>query len=170
LMRLIWQTHGVTLDGIAEDGLDELIFKLLGKGFSKTWAEFKSHYIFGAEDIPIQKWIDSQTIAVKQKIHSKLEQIKLQLGLRHTEVGGWLKVTHVLDGGAAQFAGLAAGDLLASINGERITAARWDKVLSSLITGQIIQICFYRDDLEHECMTVLEDDQIPAQYTLTPIE
>ena len=170
LMRLIWQTHGVTLDGIAEDGLDELILKLLGKGFSNTWNEFKSRYIFGAEDIPIQKWIDSKTILIKQKTHSKLEQIKLQLGLRHAEVGGWLKVTHVLDGGAAQLAGLATGDLLASINGERITAARWDKVLSSLITGQIIQICFYRDDLEHECMTVLEDDQIPSQYTLTPTE
>jgi predicted metalloprotease with PDZ domain len=169
-MRLIWQTHGVTQDGIAEDGLDELILKLLGKGFSKTWNEFQFRYIFGAEDIPIQKWIDSQAISVKQKTHSKLEQIKLQLGLRHTEVGGWLKVTHVLDGGAAQLAGLATGDLLASINGERITAARWDKVLSSLITGQIIQICFYRDDLEHECMTVLEDDQIPNQYTLTPAE
>ena len=170
LLRLIWQTHGVTQDGIAEDGLDELILKLLGKGFSKTWAEFQSRYIFGAEDIPIQKWIDPKTIEVKQKIHSKLEQIKLQLGLRHAEIGGWLKVTHVLDGGAAQLAGLATGDLLASINGERITAARWDKVLSSLATGQVIQICFYRDDLEHECMTVLEDDQIPSQYTLTPAE
>ena len=170
LMRLIWQTHGVTLDGIAEDGMDDLILKLLGKGFSKTWNEFQSRYIFGAEDIPIQKWINSQTIAVKQQTHSKLEQIELQLGLRHTEVGGWLKLTHVLDGGAAQLAGLATGDLLASINGERVTAARWDKVLSSLITGQIIQICFYRDDLEHECMTVLEDDQIPAQYILTPAE
>jgi len=107
---------------------------------------------------------------VKQKKHSKLEQIKLQFGMRHAEVGGWLKVTHVLDGGAAQLAGLAAGDLLASINGERITAARWDMVLSSLISGQVIQICFYRDDLEHECMTVLEDEQIPAQYTITPAE
>jgi predicted metalloprotease with PDZ domain len=76
----------------------------------------------------------------------------------------------VLDGGAAQLAGLATGDLLASINGERVIAARWDEILSYLITGQIIQICFYRDDLEHECMTVLEDDQIPAQYILTPAE
>ena len=79
-------------------------------------------------------------------------------------------MTHVLDGGAAQSAGLAAGDLIASINGERITAIRWDKVLSSLIPGQVIQICFFRDDLEHECMTVLEDDQIPIQYSLTPAE
>jgi predicted metalloprotease with PDZ domain len=143
---------------------------LLGTGFNKTWNEFKSRYIFGVEDIPIQKWLDPKIISVKQKTHSKLEKIKLQLGLRHCESNGWLKVTHVLDGGAAQLAGLATGDLLASINGERITASRWDKVLSSLISGQVIQICFYRDDLEHECMTVLEDDQIPAQYTLTPAE
>ena len=170
LMRLIWKIHGVTLDGIAEDGLDDLMRTLLGVGFNTTWNEFKSRYIFGTEDIPIQKWIDSKFITVKQKKHSKLEQIKLQFGMRHSDSNGWLKVTHVLDGGAAQFAGLAAGDLLASINGERITAARWDKVLSSLITGQIIQICFYRDDLEHECMTVLENDQIPAQYILTPAE
>ena len=170
LMRLIWKIHGVTLDGIAEDGLDDLMRTLLGARFNATWNEFKSRYIFGTEDIPIQKWIDSKFITVKQKKHSKLEQIKLQFGMRHSDSNGWLKVTHVLDGGAAQFAGLAAGDLLSSINGERITAARWDKVLSSLITGQIIQICFYRDDLEHECMTVLEDDQIPAQYILTPAE
>jgi len=170
LMRLIWQIHGVTLDGIAEDGLDDLMRTLLGSGFNTIWNEFKSRYIFGAEDIPIQKWIDSKFITVKQKKHSKLEQIKLQFGMRHSDSNGWFKVTHVLDGGAAQLAGLATGDLLASINGERITAARWDKVLSSLITGQIIQICFYRDDLEHECMTVLEDDQIPSQYTLTPTE
>jgi len=170
LMRLVWQTHGVTLDGIAEDGLDDLIRTLLGAGFNTIWNEFKSRYIFGIEDIPIQKWIDPKFITVKQKKHSKLEQIKLQFGMRHSDSNGWLKVTHVLDGGAAQSAGLAAGDLLASMNGERITAARWDKVLSSLITGQIIQICFYRDDFEHECMTVLEDDQIPVQYILTPTE
>jgi predicted metalloprotease with PDZ domain len=170
LMRLIWQTHGVTLDGIAEDGLDDLMRTLLGTGFNTIWNEFKSRYIFGIEDIPIQKWIDPKFITVKQKKHSKLEQIKLQFGMRHSDSNGWLKVTHVLDGGAAQSAGLAAGDLLASMNGERITAARFDKVLSSLITGQIIQICFYRDDLEHECMTVLEDDQMPAQYILTPTE
>jgi predicted metalloprotease with PDZ domain len=170
LMRLIWKTHGVTLDGITEDGLDGLISKLLGKGFSKTWAQFKSRYIFGAEDIPIQKWINSKFITARPKKHSKLEQIKLQFGMRHSDSNGWLKVTHVLDGGAAQLAGLAPGDLLANINGERITTARWDKVLASLIPGQVIQICFYRDDLEHECMTVLEDEQIPNQYTLTPTE
>ena len=167
LMRLIWQKHGITLDGIAEDGLDDLIFTLLGAGFTKTWNEIKSKYIFGTEDIPIQKWISSKLIAVKAKPQTKLEKLKLQFGIRYTESSGWLKVTHVLDGGLAQSAGLATGDLLASINGQRITNTRWDKILGSLLEGQSMSICFYRDDLMHERMALLQDSQLPAQYELS---
>ena len=170
LMRLIWKKHGITLDGIAEDGLDVLIHELLGAGFSKTWNAFKSRYIFGVEDIPVQKWFDSGFIKVQRKFHTNTETIKLQFGMRHTDANGWLKVTHVLNGGAAQEAGLAPGDLLASINGQRITASRWEKILSSLTENQAIIICFYREDLEHECMTFLRNEQIPVQYQLEPVQ
>ena len=166
LMRLIWKKHGVTLDGITEDGLDNLIHELLGPGFSKTWANMKSHYIFGTEDIPIQKWIPSKLVSVKQKTQSKLEKIKLQLGMRHADANGWLKLTHVLDGGAAQSAGLGPGDLLASINGQRVTSGRLDKILASLAEGQNIHFCFYRDDLEHERITNLHPSQLPMQFEL----
>ena len=166
LMRLIWKRHGVTLDGIAEDGLDDLMYALLGSGFSKIWSDMKSRYIFGTEDIPIQKWISSTLISVKPKTQSKLEKIKLQLGMRHTDVNGWLKVTHVLDGGAAQLAGLAPGDLLASVNGQRVTSGRLDKILSSLTEGQSIHFCFYRDDLEHERIASLDANQLPMQFEL----
>ena len=169
-MRLIWQTHGITLDGIAEYGLDNLIKELLGNDFEKTWNDFKSRYIYGAEDIPLQKWLPSTVVSVHTKVQSKLEKIKLQLGLRHTEAQGWTKLTHVLDGGAAQAAGLAPGDLLASINGQRITNTRWDKVLNSLSDHQNISICFYRDDLEHERILVLHPAQLPPQYEITPVK
>ena len=168
LMRLIWQKHGVTLDGIAEDGLDDLIYALLGIGFSKTWNEMKTQYIFGVKDIPIQKWIASKLVSVKPKNQSKLDKIKLQFGMRYTETGGWLKITHVLDGGAAQLAGLAAGDLLASINGQRVTSGRLDRILGGLTEGQNINLCFYRDDLEHERMARLQPNQLPTQYELIP--
>ena len=120
------------------------------------------------EDIPIQKWISSKRISVKTKPQTKLEKLKLQFGMRHTESSGWLKITHVLDGGLAAAAGLAAGDLLGSINGQRVTNARWDKVLGSLHEGQSMSICFYRDDLMHERMAFLEASQMPAQYELSP--
>jgi predicted metalloprotease with PDZ domain len=168
LMRLIWQKHGVTLDGIAENGLDDLIKQLLGDGFQKIWRDFNSRYVYGIEDIPLQKWLSSKVVSVTSKVQTKLEKIKLQLGLRHADANGWLKITHVLDGGAAQAAGLAPGDLLASINGQRITTSRWDKVLNSLSEHQNISVCFYRDDLEHERILVLKPSQLPMQYDLMP--
>ncbi len=168
VMRLIWQRHGVSLSGIAEDGLDQIMLDLFGKSFTKTWQQFKSRYIFGVEDIPLEKWFDSRFISVKAKTLSKVEKNKLQLGLRHVDTNGWLKITHVLDGGAAQAAGLAPGDLLASINGQRITATRWDKVLGHLAEKGIITISFYRDDLEYERFATLESNQTPAQYELSP--
>ena len=88
--------------------------------------------------------------------------------MRHIDANGWLKVTHVLDGGAAQLAGLAPDDLLASINGQRITNARWDKVLNGLSENQSISLSFYRDNLEHERILTLAPSQIPAQYELIP--
>ncbi len=168
LMRLIWRKHGITLDGISENGLDDLIHDLLGDGFTKIWSDIKSRYIFGTEDIPIQKWITSKFVEVKLKSLTKLEKVKLQLGIRHTESHGWLKITHVLNGGAAQAAGLAAGDLLASINGQRITSTRLDKVLNGLTENQSISLSFYRDDLEHERILTIKSTQLPTQYELIP--
>lgn len=167
-MRLIWKTHGVTVHGIAEDGLDALILQLLGNDFTQIWHDMKSRYIFGTEDIPLQKWLNSKVVSVKPKPQTKLEKVKSQLGMRHTDASGWLKVTHILDGGAAQKAGLAAGDLLASINGQRVTSARWDKVLGGLSENQNIGISFYRDDMEHERVLVLQASQLPTQYELSP--
>ncbi len=168
LMRLLWHKHGVTLEGITENGLDDLIFQLLGSDFTKTWNDIKVRYVFGVEDIPLQKWLGSNLISVQNKSLSTLERLKLQFGMRHTDANGWLKVTHVLDGGIAQAAGLAAGDLLASIDGQRITSARWEKVLGNLAENKHIRITFYRDDLEHERIATLQSTQIPIQYELTP--
>ena len=168
LMRLLWKRHGVNSDGLTEDGLDHLVSELLGNGFNKIWNEIKARYIFGVEDIPLQKWIASKLISVEEKSHTALAKLKLQLGMRHTDANGWLKVTHVLDGGIAQAAGLAAGDLLVSIDGQRVTNARWDKVLGSLSENTHVRITFFRDDLEHERMVSLQNIAVPTQYELKP--
>ena len=128
----------------------------------------KARYIFGVEDIPLQKWIGSNLISVKLKSQSTIEKLKLQFGMRHTDANGWLKVTHVLDGGIAQAAGLASGDLMSSIDGQRVTSARWDRVLGSLSENAHLRITFYRDDLEHERMVSLQSASIPVQYELLP--
>jgi predicted metalloprotease with PDZ domain len=168
LMRLIWQKNGLTLQGLAEDGLDSLILTLLGKKFMPIWDQFKKKYIFGLEDIPVQQWLTSPNISVKIKEQSRLESIKLQLGMRYTDSQGWLKITHILDGGALQIAGLASGDLVASINGQRLTLKNLDHVLGILSDKEPFILCYYRDDLQQECMAFLEKSQLPVQYELLP--
>ena len=169
LMRLIWQEHGLTGHGIEEDGLDTLIYQLFGSGFQKIWSQFKTEYIFGTSDLPLEKWLNSRLIKVSSKSLAKLEMVKLAFGIRYTDDKGWLKLTHVLDGGVAQAAGLAPGDLIASINGQRVTGSRWDKVLTSLTMNEDCVVCFYRQDLEHERMVNLNIHQTPKQYQLSVV-
>jgi predicted metalloprotease with PDZ domain len=104
---------------------------------------------------------------VTNKKMSPLENMKLQWAMRHSDQSGWIKVTHVLDGGIAQRAGLAPGDLLASINGQRISPSRLDAVFAQLQMGTNARLRFYRQDCEHESQFVLEPSSPVLQYQLT---
>ena len=85
--------------------------------------------------------------------------------MRYTDSNGWIKVTHVLDGGIAQQAGLAPNDLIGSINQQRITSARMDQVLGSLVNSKKITFHYFRQDKEHQASITLKLD-CPAQYEL----
>jgi predicted metalloprotease with PDZ domain len=139
----------------------------MGIAFNKIWQDFKKSYINGIQDLPLQLWLPQIAgILVSPKSASFLDTLKLSLGIRYTDSHGWLKLTHVLDGGLAQQAGLAPNDLISSINGQRVTSTRLDKILASLTEGQSIHLCFYRDDLEHERIASLHASQLPTQFEL----
>ncbi|GGP18568.1 M61 family metallopeptidase [Silvimonas iriomotensis] len=84
------------------------------------------------------------------------------IGARLTGEAGGVKLTHVLDGGAAQQAGLAAGDVLIALNGLRITAGNLDTALGSYVAGTEVEIhAFRRDELHVRQLTV----QVAGQDT-----
>ena len=94
-----------------------------------------------------------------------LEEIKLALGMRYSDSDGWLKITHVLDGGIAQLVGLAPNDILSSINNQRITSQRIDQILESLKDSQKITFHFFRQDQGYQATTPLVLNP-PPQYEL----
>ena len=70
------------------------------------------------------------------------------LGVRTSSEAGNVKLTHVLDGGTAQAAGLAANDVLIAIDGLRVTPANLDKMIESRAAGDTLQVhAFRRDEL-----------------------
>jgi predicted metalloprotease with PDZ domain len=167
VMQLLWAAHGKTQEGLAEDGFDRMVLAAIGPDFKKPWLQFKTRYIEGTHDLPLAQWLTVQGIVVTNKKMSPLENMKLQWAMRHSDQSGWVKVTHVLDGGIAQRAGLAPGDLLASINGQRISPSRLDAVFAQLQMGTNARLRFYRQDCEHESQFVLEPSSPVMQYQLT---
>ncbi|SOZ99047.1 putative Peptidase M61, glycyl monoaminopeptidase [Cupriavidus taiwanensis] len=70
------------------------------------------------------------------------------LGIKVKTEDGWVRVTQVLDGGAAQAAGLSAGDLLVAVDGVRAAPGQLDKLLARYRPGDRIELhAFRRDEL-----------------------
>jgi predicted metalloprotease with PDZ domain len=167
VMQLLWAAHGKTQEGLLEDGFDRIVLAAIGPDFKKPWLQFKALYIEGTHDLPLAQWLAAQGIVVTDKKMSLLEHMKLQWAMRHSDQNGWVKVTHVLDGGIAQRAGLAPGDLIASINDQRITPSRLDAVFAQLQMGTTTRLRFYRQDCEHESQFVLGPSSPVVQYQLS---
>ena len=177
VIRHLWQMHQLTESGMAEDDFDHAIDFVIGSGFKKIWRTFKANYLDGVEDLPLENWLSQVGVQVAEKPASPEESAdtaKQLLGIRTTAHQGWVKLSHVLDGGLAQKAGLSAGDFISSINSERLTPARLDLLLVQAIQklrrGQAVPICAYRHDQELHMTLQPEKDLFqyqPKQYALS---
>ena len=67
-----------------------------------------------------------------------------------------MKVTHVLDQGTANQAGLCAGDLILSIQRERVSPNNLNSLLDRY-KNHAIQMMVFRQDLLHECLIEKND-------------
>jgi predicted metalloprotease with PDZ domain len=155
VMRHLWQMYQLTEIGMAEDDFDHAIEFVIGSGFKAAWQQIKRDHIDGVHDLPLETLL--QKVGVKVELKKVLatespEVAKQLLGIRTSINNGWVKLSHVLDGGLAQEAGLSAGDHLASINGERVTPGRLEELLLPLIQklcrGQVVKFLVYRHDKE----------------------
>jgi len=70
-----------------------------------------------------------------------------------SEIGS-VKLANVFDDGAAQAAGLSAGDVLVAINGIKVTTSNLEPMLSRIRIGEQIDIHAFRRD-ELMCFSVL---------------
>ena len=107
VIRHLWQMYQLTQEGMAENDFDNAIAFIIGPSFQTTWQSFKSDYIEGTKDLPLMKLLSSAKIKVTSKIKKPSdspESAKQLLGIRTTVNNGWVKLTHVLDGGLAQLA------------------------------------------------------------------
>jgi predicted metalloprotease with PDZ domain len=167
VMRALWQKYGhdfyqKTLSGqqqgLAEDEIESLIEQSTGVRTKR----FMDKYVRGTEDVPLAKLYADFGVLIKDERKSA----KASLGVRAVKDGADCKLANVFESRAAHQAGLSAGDILAAINGLRVTAADATDGLASAVgrytVGESVQIHAFRRDELLVLQATLQSDDVPA--------
>jgi predicted metalloprotease with PDZ domain len=149
VMQVLWKRHGNFNEigqGIAEDGFKDIVLSAIGEDFTSTWTHFAKRFIDGTEDLPLKTLLATQSFTLEEVPLTSSDLALARLGIRSASVDGGVKITHVLDFGSAQKAGLAVGDLMVSIQQEKVTPQNFNQLLERF-TGQELKVHLFRQDL-----------------------
>jgi predicted metalloprotease with PDZ domain len=152
VMRALWQRYGSGDAGVPEDGLERVAQEVSGLDLSG----FFGRYVHGTQDPPLEDLFASFGIGLRLRPRTsqsdkggkppgKDDAAKPYLGARLA--ANEPRITQVYDGGAAQQAGLSAGDLLLAMDGLRIGTS-FESQLARVEPGTSVKIhAFRRDEL-----------------------
>ncbi|CAG0961018.1 hypothetical protein BURK1_00718 [Burkholderiales bacterium] len=151
LMRELWRRHGQTGAGVPEDGIRRLAGELAGRDLDA----FFDACVDGTDELPLAALLASHGVALALRPAHGPKDRGGKPGngdVPRTALGAtWdadLRLLHVFTGGAAQSAGLAAGDTLLALDGLRASAERLDACARDGRPGERISVhAFRRDEL-----------------------
>jgi predicted metalloprotease with PDZ domain len=154
IMRVLWETHGRQGGpALADGGFEELASEVTGLDLS----EFFRNNVRGVVDPPVGILLAQFGVRLNLRAAEgsgdnggrpgkRNRQSAAWLGLRYRTAGGRLRVTHVLDGGPAQRAGIIADDEIIAIRGIRVESDSLDGHLERLVVGRPAEIHLFRRD------------------------
>jgi predicted metalloprotease with PDZ domain len=158
LLRALWSRYGATGRGLADGDIEALAAELCGRDLRP----FFDRYVYGTDELPIGDWCEAMGLGMNLR-HAKDERdeggvlaalpgeaapARPSLGVRTRRAADGVGLLNVFEGGAAQRAGLSAGDLIVAIGGIRATADNFAQLLSRVPAGDSVAIhAFRRDEL-----------------------
>jgi predicted metalloprotease with PDZ domain len=156
LMRALWRSHGLTGAGVEEDGVERLVEEATG-------LELKRHFdawLRSTRELPLRDLLATHGVRLDLRAAESSADRggkpanpadgpeKAALGIRTRQDGAEIVVTGVVEGGAAQLAGLAAGDTIVALDGLRLERGGVDAALARRRPGERVAIhAFRRDEL-----------------------
>ena len=145
-MRALWKDYGSKGIGVPEGGVEKIAGTVTGLDLK----DFFSAAVHGTVDIDLATLFSTMAIDVAWKIPGKTKDddpVPATIGAKITaEPNNDAKLAHVFDGGAAQLAGLSAGDIVIAVDGLRVTAASLEKRLRGYAVDAIIAVTAFRRD------------------------
>ena len=158
VMRALWNRYGVTGIGVPEDGFETIAGELAGSSLR----EFFARYVDGTDDPPLDKLLDAFGVDWHLRAASdagdrggKPASGPLPACWLGAKVAPDFKLQHVFNGGPAERAGLAAGDVLIALDGVRASAEALSALAADRAAGERVAIhAFRRDELITVDLTV----------------
>ncbi|HRD87575.1 MAG TPA: PDZ domain-containing protein, partial [Accumulibacter sp.] len=137
LMRALWQRHGDAA-GVDDDDIRLLAEQLSGLDLRA----FFSDAVHGTSDVDLARLLRPFAIRLRRQPAARTPS----LAVKTAGEGSELRLATVYDGGPAQAAGLAAGDLLLAIDGLRVTPANLERLLARHRAGDVLRLHVFRRD------------------------
>ncbi|HLU77213.1 MAG TPA: PDZ domain-containing protein [Burkholderiales bacterium] len=166
VMRALWQRYGETGEGVPEDGVERMAEEVAGTRMRaffdralRSTAELPLRERFAAlgVDMALRPAESSADRGGKPSTKSaKALAACGSLGAKTANAGADVKLAHVYDGGAAQAAGLSAGDVLVAIDGLRVTGKNVEKMLARRQPGTVLNVHAFRRDELHSFKVTLQ--------------
>ena len=143
LMHLLWRRHGATQVGVPEEGIEQLAFEIAGPALRRKLAAFFRNAVYGTRELPLRSLLKRAGFDLRIAYGPTPA-----LGVRYSTDNDGVRLTHVLDGGGAQAAGLSAGDVVIAIDGLKCTPQSLDRQLARKRIGSVVKVhAFRRDEL-----------------------
>lgn len=185
ILRHLWQKLGKTAYTDHEIGLNEgngngsffdyvqqtineaiqsgHISKRHGISFLKWLAIYLKDCVSHTQDVPIEPLLSKIGLEFNE---GTLTESLPYLGWQTKVNGSFLEVKNTFDGGAAQQAGIASGDILLALDAIRIQPADFNILLKRYAPGDIVTVHLFRLDVLHQFTVRLQPPPTPTK-TLT---
>ena len=165
VMRLMWRRygrdfypHGAT--GIGEDEFPALVLEATGIDARREIAA----WAYGTAELPLADALAAFGLGLTQRP----SEAPPSLGARLATAGEQTRIAAVTTGGAAERAGLSAGDVLVAVDGLRVTAGRVPMLLQRYLPGASIDVVAFRSDVLITRRVTLEPARSAARIEPLP--
>jgi len=135
LMQILWLKHGKTGIGIEDNTIEQIVNKIT----QQDNTDFFKNYVYGTQELPLKDWFEKIGVEFNLTVKKGAD-----LGAKIIDKAGKTQIIQTFDGGAAQLAGLTAGDEIVALGGIRINAENMNKTLSRYPFQQSIKVIAFR--------------------------
>lgn len=168
VMRYLWQHYGLPEEGIPEGEIE----KIINNHSQGTLGEWLKKALYTTQTLVLDDLLSQVGIALRD-VYSVLEEdiVGNKLGCSLTKTQNSIFIAQIFEGGAACLAGLSAQDELVAINGLKVDAESYIKIIKRLKGQETIRVDFFRQDsLKNLSMTVQMPVPDTLEMTLLPLE